>query len=288
MHVIDTEDRFPVAYYIRLIYLPLILVTIGGMVLHNLLDFVRKAGTPEVRTGAMPAEGNVPERMMRGFRIAHLLVVISFPVLVYTGFALKYPESWWAQPVMFEEAEWDLRGWIHRGAGALLLGAFVFHLIHLMRNRQARICIAGMRPTLGDWREFRDRLRFYLGFRREPPHGVKLGYVEKSEYLAFVWGTLVMAVTGFLLWFENLTLKWLPSWVPEAATAIHLYEAILASLAILVWHFYWVIFDPAVYPMDMSWLSGKAPVSRELERQSPEEHTRQADPVSIPNPFEDR
>ena len=75
-----------------------------------------------------------------------------------------------------------------------------------------------------------------------------------------------MGVTGFLLWFENVTLQWLPSWVPEAATAIHFYEAILASLAILVWHFYWVIFDPDVYPMDASWWTGRAPASRELER----------------------
>ncbi|MFQ5664310.1 MAG: hypothetical protein ACE5HL_10810, partial [Terriglobia bacterium] len=52
----------------------------------------------------------------------------------------------------------------------------------------------------------------------------------------------------------------------DAATAIHFYEAILASLAILVWHFYWVIFDPAVYPMDGSWWSGRPPLSRVRER----------------------
>jgi hypothetical protein len=78
----------------------------------------------------------------------------------------------------------------------------------------------------------------------------------------------VMALTGFLLWFNDLTLKWLPSWVPSAATAVHFYEAVLATLAILIWHFYWTVFDPAVYPMDMSWWSGKAPASRELERSS--------------------
>jgi hypothetical protein len=52
----------------------------------------------------------------------------------------------------------------------------------------------------------------------------------------------------------------------DAATAIHFYEAVLASLAILVWHFYWVMFDPTVYPMDTTWVTGKPPLSRALER----------------------
>jgi hypothetical protein len=75
-------------------------------------------------------------------------------------------------------------------------------------------------------------------------------YAEKAEYLALVWGTLVMVVTGFLLWFENWTLAHLPKWTSDVATVVHFYEAILASLAILVWHFYFVIFDPLVYPLD--------------------------------------
>ena len=85
-----------------------------------------------------------------------------------------------------------------------------------------------------------------------------LSYAEKIEYWAFVWGTLVMAVSGFLLWFENWSLRVLPNWVIDVATAVHWYEAILATLAILVWHFYMVIFDPDVYPMDRAWLTGSA------------------------------
>jgi hypothetical protein len=75
-----------------------------------------------------------------------------------------------------------------------------------------------------------------------------------------------MTVSGFVLWLENLTLAWLPGWVPEAATALHLYEAILATAAIAVWHLYWVVFDPVVYPMDPAWLGGRAGYERALER----------------------
>jgi cytochrome b subunit of formate dehydrogenase len=90
-----------------------------------------------------------------------------------------------------------------------------------------------------------------------PSFGV-FSYAEKMEYWAFVWGTGVMAVSGFLLWFENWSLSLFPTWVLDAATAIHWYEAILATLAIVVWHLYMVIFDPDVYPMDRAWLTGRA------------------------------
>jgi cytochrome b subunit of formate dehydrogenase len=84
-------------------------------------------------------------------------------------------------------------------------------------------------------------------------------YAEKVEYWAFMWGTAVMTVSGCLLWFNNFTLRHFPKWVSDAATAVHYYEALLATFSILLWHFYMVIFDPLVYPMDTAWLNGKVP-----------------------------
>jgi hypothetical protein len=71
-----------------------------------------------------------------------------------------------------------------------------------------------------------------------------------------------------VLWFESWSLRLLPTWVLDAATAVHWYEAILATLAILVWHFYMVIFDPDVYPMDRAWLTGQASADH-LKEQRP-------------------
>lgn len=59
--------------------------------------------------------------------------------------------------------------------------------------------------------------------------------------------------------FDTLALRWLPKIVLDVATSIHFYEAVLATLAIVVWHFYFVIFDPDVYPMDSAWLTGRSP-----------------------------
>ncbi|MGH3055133.1 MAG: cytochrome b/b6 domain-containing protein, partial [Gaiellaceae bacterium] len=128
-----------------------------------------------------------------------------------------------------------------------------------------------MLPSLRDGRTALGTVAYYIGLAAHAPHGGTFNYAEKAEYWAFMWGTAVMTLTGFLLWFENTTLSYLPSWVPDVATALHFYEAILATLAILVWHFYWVIFDPDVYPMDWTWWDGHPPATRVMERQTTEE-----------------
>ena len=83
-----------------------------------------------------------------------------------------------------------------------------------------------------------------------------------------VWGTVIMGVTGLMIWFKMEVTRFLPRWAVDVATTIHYYEAILACLAILVWHFYHVIFDPDVYPLNRAALDGR--VSREwLEEEHP-------------------
>jgi hypothetical protein len=109
---------------------------------------------------------------------------------------------------------------------------------------------------------------YNLGLTKIEPQFAKFNYAEKVEYWAFMWGTVVMTVSGFLLWFNNFTLRHFPKWVSDAATAVHYYEALLATFSILLWHFYMVIFDPLVYPMDTAWLNGKVP-SRPLRTHPP-------------------
>jgi cytochrome b subunit of formate dehydrogenase len=87
--------------------------------------------------------------------------------------------------------------------------------------------------------------------------------MEKVEYWAVVWGAVVMGLTGALLWFNNWSLQQFPKLWLDVATAVHYYEAVLACLAIVIWHFYTVIFDPDVYPMDTAWLTGRTVRRRE-------------------------
>lgn len=251
----STGPAHPVVKCIRWTYLVLIPLTLGFMVVHNLLDFFAKLirRQPRHETGAQVS------RMNRNFRIAHWGVILSFPTLVYTGFALKYPEAWWARPLLLWEGHFAFRGAVHRAAAVLLIASTVYHVIHLAVVRRDRLFLKAMLPQFKDVTDLLQVLAHNLGLTKTEPHFAKFNYAEKVEYWAFLWGTAVMTVSGLLLWFNNFTLRYFPKWVSDAATAVHYYEALLATFSILLWHFYMVIFDPLVYPMDTAWLNGKVP-----------------------------
>lgn len=243
----------PVVRWIRWTYWVLIPATLGFMLLHNLLDLFSKL----VRRRPRHETGELVLRMNLWFRIAHWGIMASFPTLVVTGFALKYPGSWWAKPLLLWESSTGVRGGLHRTAAVVMIAATVFHFVHLGVRKRDRSLLRAMIPTIKDATDMIDVFRFNLGRTDKQPQFAKFNYAEKIEYLAFLWGTAVMAVSGFLLWFNNFTLRHLPKWVSDAATAVHWYEALLATFSILLWHFYLVIFDPTVYPMDTAWLDGK-------------------------------
>jgi cytochrome b subunit of formate dehydrogenase len=110
-------------------------------------------------------------------------------------------------------------------------------------------------------------LRYNLGLAATKPKFPRFSYVEKSEYWALVWGTLLMGITGAILWFDNASMGLFTKLGFDISRTIHFYEAILATLAIIVWHFYFVLFNPDVYPMNLAWLTG-----RMSEREMLEEH----------------
>jgi cytochrome b subunit of formate dehydrogenase len=103
--------------------------------------------------------------------------------------------------------------------------------------------------------------------QKEKPKIARFGYAEKAEYWAVIWGTMIMGLTGLMIWFKLGVFGFLPRWWLDIALAVHFYEAILATLAIIVWHFYHVIFDPDVYPLNFALVDGK--VSEEVYK---EEH----------------
>ncbi len=245
----------PVVKWIRWTYLVLIPATLGFMFLHNLLDLLRKL----IRRRPRHETNEVALRMNLWFRVAHWGIMASFPTLVVTGFALKFPESWWAKPLLLWEANAGVRGGLHRSAACVMIAATVYHFVHLALKKHDRSFLWAMIPTMKDATDMVDVFLYNLGIAKKEPTFAKFNYAEKMEYWAFMWGTVVMSLSGFLLWFNNFTLRHFPKWFTDAATAVHWYEALLATFSILLWHFYLVIFDPMVYPMDTAWLDGKIP-----------------------------
>jgi formate dehydrogenase gamma subunit len=290
VHVAMATPDNPVLFMVRRIYLLLIVATIGGMLFHNGLDFASKLRSHwRLRAGANPAAAAalagaaaghhepVPEgrwfvRMTRFERVQHLLLAISFFTLVFTGFALKFPESWMFAWLARLEHGYSWRSLIHRGAAIVMVTTSLVHIVYLFTPRGRGVLLALM-PRLRDAREASANLFYMLGLRRQPPRFDRFGYIEKAEYWALIWGTVVMTVTGMALWFENQSLQWLTKWMLDLATIVHYYEAWLAFLAIMVWHIYQNVVNPDVYPMNWSWISGR--VSEEqLRHEHPAEWER--------------
>jgi cytochrome b subunit of formate dehydrogenase len=199
------------------------------------------------------------ERMTENQRWQHLILLTSFIILVITGFALKFPESWFAHVLGMGE---KLRSVIHRTAGVVLIGAGIYHLFYLAYAREGRRLLRDLAPEPRDAFDLWGTMRYYLGMSQEKPKFGRFSYAEKAEYWALVWGTALMGLTGVMLWAKVLVGDLLARWWVDVATAIHFYEAILATLAIVVWHFYQVFFDPDVYPMNWAWWDGKMPVEQ--------------------------
>src|SRR5690242_10653769 len=98
-----------------------------------------------------------------------------------------------------------------------------------------------------------------------------------------------MASTGLALWFKMGVGHLLPRWWLDVATAIHFYEAILATLAILVWHFYQVFFDPDIYPMNWAWFDGRMSVEHYQEEHGldPETVLKSVEAAAVENAKEE-
>jgi serine acetyltransferase len=73
----DTEHV--AVFWVREVYIWMIWITIGGMLLHNFLDFRRKMKNPPIRTLAPTPSSE--DRMLLGFRIAHVLKILGVPLL---------------------------------------------------------------------------------------------------------------------------------------------------------------------------------------------------------------
>ena len=239
--------------WVRWFYLALILLVIGAMFLHNAIIWQSKARALRAMQNPMMT------RMSTNQRWQHLILLTSFIVLVITGFALKFPNSWIAELLGNGNGE-RLRSIIHRVAGVILIGAGVYHIFYLVITKEGRRLICDFAPRPKDAFDAWGTMRYYLGLGGEKPKFSRFNYAEKAEYWALVWGTALMAVTGVMLWANVSTGNLLARWWVDVATAIHFYEAILATLAIVVWHFYQVFLDPDVYPMNWAWWDGKMPV----------------------------
>ncbi len=225
-------------------------------------------------------------RMTAQQRLQHALIILTFTTLVLTGFPLLYP-NWriWAWFDIGGRA-FEVRSLLHRIGGVGLIVASLWHVAYVMLTEEGSRYFREMMPKLIDARQLVESVMHSIGLgealhRRgvlrgvlerspwlrgaERPRYGKYNWIEKFEYLAIVWGNFVMILTGLGLWFFEATFAIFPKPVWDIIKLVHGFEALLAFLAIIVWHMYCVHLNPEVFPMTRMWLDGR--ISGKLLRQ---------------------
>jgi cytochrome b subunit of formate dehydrogenase len=273
--VIASASDDDVLRFVASTYIVLIGATIGMMLFHNVIDFITRSRRKlAVRRGDIvrPHAGHrLYLRMSVAERVQHGSLLLSFFLLVVTGFALRYPEAWWVagirslSPWMFE-----IRGVIHRIAAVVMVAASVYHLYYIFIVPRGKQLIHDLLPVRNDIAEAFGVLKYNLGLAKGRPLLGRFSYAEKMEYWALIWGTIVMTVTGVILWFDNTFLGLLTKLGWDIARTVHFYEAWLATLSIVIWHFYFVLFNPDTYPINIAFWKGTL-----TEEEMQDEHPRE-------------
>ncbi len=211
------------------------------------------------------------QRFTWNFRAQHLLLLSSCLLLILTGLPLKFHEARLSQ-IFF-----DLVGGVqtstllHRigAVGLILVGGY--HLFYLVALREGRRNFLELLPRPQDVRDLFQMLRYFLGRTEEKPRFGRFSYVEKFDYWAVYWGIVIMISSGLILWFLETSLTFLPKFAADIAREAHSDEGLLATLAIIIWHFYNVHLNPEHFPMNWTFWTGTIS-EEEMRRHHPLEY----------------
>jgi len=171
-------------------------------------------------------------------RIEHWVQMASFATLGLTGLIQKYAASSISLSIISILGGIETVRIIHRIASIGLMLGTIYHLGAAGYKYYVKRSRISMLPNLKDISAAWGTFLYNLRLKKKKPQQGRYTFDEKFEYWAFVWGTAIMGITGFMLWNPIATAKILPGVVIPAALAAHSGEALLAVLAIAIWHFY--------------------------------------------------
>lgn len=221
---------------------------------------------PEKEQPVAAARETMYARFDIGQRISHLIMLSSFTILGFTGLVQKFIDSPISLFILRILGGIEKTRLIHRSAAIALMIVSIYHIIDVLYRVIVLRSPLSMLPVVSDLIHVVQDIAYYLGFRKHKAYYGRYSYVEKAEYLALVWGTVLMGITGFMMWNPLATARWLPGEVIPAAKAAHGGEAILAVLAIIIWHVYHV----HVKMLNKSMLTGKLSET-EMQHEHPAE-----------------
>lgn len=210
----------------------------------------------------MTTEGKLYKRFTPFHRVTHFLLIISFFGLVLTGMPLAFQDQAWARWLYEAMGGYPTAGYIHRiCAGMTFLCAFM-HFAYcsylvFVRGHGANI-VWGADAIMLQPKDVKDvvaDIKWLLGFAPHPAYDRWIWW-EKFEYLSLLWGTIVMALTGLMLWFPTTFSIIMPGWAIDMGLVAHRYEAILAAGFVFTIHFIHTHLLPEKVPVDEAMFTG--------------------------------
>jgi cytochrome b subunit of formate dehydrogenase len=210
-------------------------------------------------------------------RWMHFLVFASFTVLVFTGMPLKYEDTWWAQSFMDFFGGVTAAGVYHRIAAIVTVfywSAEMLVMIVMVLKQRGKV--RERMPLMFNGKDLQDIVGMFSWFfgRGPKPQFDRYTYWEKFDYLSLVAGTVIIGLTGFMMWFPIETTQVLPGYWLNVALVIHSNEALLAMGVIFIFvHFFSAHLKPESFPLDKVIFTGSLPVDH-YKAERPLEYAR--------------
>ena len=190
-------------------------------------------------------------------RIEHALVILLVSVLAVTGLSQEFFEMSWAAWLISAMGGIERVRWIHRSMGLTFSVLVVLHLAIVLFRIISGRARPSLVPTRKDFQDAIIMMRYYLRLSDQKARFDRFDYRQKFEYWGMVIGSLILIVTGFMLYFPVLTARFLPGEVIPAALMAHGREGLMAFLVVITWHLFNAHLSPEAFPFDPSIFTGR-------------------------------
>ncbi len=205
---------------------------------------------------------NRVQRLSLNQRIQHIVLLTSMIILLLTGLVLKFHNNVFSIWLIKREGGVWVRGLIHRTFAIVLILLAVYHIVWVTFTDEGHRELMAITPGRRDFSDFFQKLAYNLGLSDNLPRFEKYDYLQKFQYWGVVAGTIVMILTGLILWFVNQSMAVLPKWIIDLTLIIHGWDGVLIFIVLFLFHMYNVHLNPEVFPMSKTWLDGKISIER--------------------------
>jgi cytochrome b subunit of formate dehydrogenase len=260
-HYTASMSTAPVLFIVSRAYAIVLPLIIAGILLQVLLHARRyAAGHAYVVSSAEgPGAGGDVVRIRRfppARIVEHLLLIVLFVVLASTGLAQEFHHLEVSQWLFAKLGGVDMARRVHHCAGLAFAAMLLLHVVIAVWGVTARGWPPSMLVSRQDVLDAIQDVRYALGVASKPADRGRYGYKEKFTYWLVLMGGLIMVLTGFILWFPVIAVRFLPGEAIPVAAVVHSQQALVVLLLASAWHVYDSIFSPDVFPLDTSIFTG--------------------------------